>query len=147
MMNYEYVIQKVRELRGQGELSQEEGKLIEKALRAWKQRFLLVAALIVLVIMKPALWTNRDRLSPGTTRYHSQGAVWEFRWVSPPPKKPISFFTGGGRWQYRPGNSSGYTSFDDHRIRYGYKPRREPWRPPQGLPKDVDNSDKTPQIE
>jgi len=143
-MNYNYVIQKVQKLRDQGALSHKEGEVIEKALKAWKQRFLLVAVLIPLFVIgaiaKINLSTNRDRLSPGTTRYHSQGAVWEFRWVSPPPKTSISFFTGEGHWQYRPGNRSGNVQFDDNRIRYPYKPGHDPPRPPVEFPKDVDDS-------
>jgi hypothetical protein len=146
-MNYDYVIRKVQKQRDQGALSPEESKVIEKALRAWKQRFLMVALLIALSVTGRALWTTRDRPRPGTTQYSSQGAVWEFRWVSAPPKTSISFFTGEGHWQYRPGNRSGNVQFDDNRVRYRYKPGHDPPRPPVEFPKDVDNSNKPQDVD
>ena len=150
-MNYDHVIQKVQKLQGDGEFSRLESELIEKALKAWRQRFWLVVLVIPLITLgamgRASLWRSRDLPSPGTTRYHSEGAVWEFRWVSSPPKRSITFFTGEGRWVYHPGSRGGIMNYNDEGTHQRFQPGREPWRPPPVPIPEVDDSMKPPETD
>ena len=111
-MNESDLLRKVQELRAQGSLTDEEHVALEKAVRAKKQLVSLRLAAIGLALSGAVVGVYRmgrssDALALGLTRHHAQGVIWEERWVSPPPRAPIRFFTSDGVWEYRPQNQQG----------------------------------------